>query len=82
MVYLKLLFYQAEIGKLKSENGKLILVSTFDYALLKLSFPLSLLTALRALEPALARCKSSSKLGFCSLNRSFQFVLYHEAYII
>ena len=41
---------------MKSENGKLILVLTFDYALLKLSFPLSPLT--------------------------FQFVLYHEAYII
>ena len=35
---------------------------------------LSPLTALRALEPASARCKSSSKLGFCSLNRSFHLL--------
>ena len=34
------------------------------------------LTARRAVEPAIARCKSSSKLGFCSLNRSFHLSVF------
>ena len=36
----------------------------------------STLTALRALETAHARCKSSSKLGFCSLTRSFHLSVF------
>ena len=42
-----------------------------------LAYPqFSALTALRALEPAPARCKSPSKLGFCSLTRSFPFFVF------
>ena len=36
----------------------------------------SALIALRALETAHARCKSSSKLGFCSLTRSFHLSVF------
>ena len=39
----------------------------------KNSFQFSVLTTLSVIEPAPARVKSSSKLGFCSLTRGFQF---------
>ena len=50
--------------------------ATRDHPLLmlsKLRFQFSVLTTLSVIEPAPARVKSSSKLGFCSLTRGFQF---------
>ena len=41
---------------------------------------LAALTALRALEVAYARCKSSNQFGFCSLTRSFHLSVYFKEF--
>ena len=67
-------------------QGLLVLKVDFWVTLLQvyryLLHKFSVLTTLSVIEPAPARVKSSSKLGFCSLTRGFPFKAYFASLIL